>query len=63
VPKIKTLEIEHYRGFFEKQVINFVIPSGKKGSELILIVGPNNSGKTTVSKVHCVMPKAECAKY
>ncbi len=45
---LKKLEIEHYRGFFEKQVINFAIPNGKSGSGLTLITGPNNTGKTAI---------------
>lgn len=45
---LEKLSIEHYKGFFEPQEINFAIPNGGNGSGLTLIVGPNNTGKTTV---------------
>jgi len=45
---LKRVTIQHYRGFYSKQTFNFAIPDGSKpGSGLTLIVGPNNSGKTT----------------
>lgn len=46
---IKRLSIEHYKGFYEQQNIEFAQPDGQKnGSGLTLIVGPNNTGKTSV---------------
>jgi len=46
--RLKRLIIEHFRGFYEPQSLEFAIPSGKSGSGLTVIVGPNNSGKSTV---------------
>ena len=46
---IKKLSIEQYKGFYEKQELLFASPIlGKPGSGLTLIVGPNNTGKTTI---------------
>lgn len=47
--KLKVLKIEHYKGFFKEESIDFAIPDNQKnGSGLTLIVGPNNTGKTSV---------------
>ena len=49
MPQLETLRIEHYKGFFEEETLEFAIPDGKNpGSGLTLIVGPNNAGKTTL---------------
>ena len=49
MPQLKTLKIEHYKGFYDKETIEFAVPDGKTpGSGLTLIVGPNNAGKTTL---------------
>ena len=49
MPQLKTLKIEHYKGFFREETIEFAVPDRKTpGSGLTLIVGPNNAGKTTV---------------
>jgi predicted ATP-dependent endonuclease of OLD family len=45
---INSIEIEEFQGFYEKQKIEFAIPNGKPGSGLTIIVGPNNTGKTSV---------------
>ncbi len=45
---IKTLAIEGLRGFYQKQNISFSLPNNKIGSGLNIIVGPNNSGKSTI---------------
>lgn len=42
------IEINGLRGFGNKQTINFGIPNGNTGSGLTIVVGPNNSGKSTV---------------
>ena len=48
---MQKLTITHYRGFCSEQDLNFAIPDGKKeGSGLTLIVGPNNTGKTSVQE-------------
>ena len=46
---IKKLSIEGLRGFSEKICFEFALPDGKNiGSGLTILVGPNNSGKSTV---------------
>lgn len=45
---IERISIEHFRGFYDPQTIEFARPSGVSGSGLSILVGPNNSGKTTV---------------
>lgn len=46
---LKSLLVENYKGFYEAQEIEFAVPDGEKeGSGLTLIVGPNNTGKTTI---------------
>ncbi len=40
--------IQGLRGFGEEKTIKFAIPNGKVGSGLTIMVGANNSGKTTV---------------
>lgn len=46
---LKKLSIQYFKGFFEEQNIDFAVPSNDKtGSGLTLIVGPNNTGKTTI---------------
>lgn len=49
---LKELSIENYRGFFSKQTIYFGVPDGEnEGSGLTVIVGQNNSGKSTIMDV------------
>ena len=46
---LRTLKIEHYKGFYDEETVEFAVPDGKTpGSGLTLIVGPNNAGKTTL---------------
>ena len=45
---IKSLGVEFYRGFTDRQIIEFAMPNGKHGSGLTVIVGPNNTGKTSI---------------
>jgi predicted ATP-dependent endonuclease of OLD family len=46
---LKTLTIENYRSFYDPQTIVFAIPdSTKNGSGLSVIIGENNSGKSTI---------------
>lgn len=45
---IKTLSIKGFRGYSKQARIDFGIPNGKPGSGLNIIVGPNNSGKSTI---------------
>ncbi len=45
---IRTLTIEHLRGFGVGQTIELAIPDGTPGSGLTILVGANSSGKSTV---------------
>ena len=45
---IKSVKINGLRGFGEENNISFSLPNGKLGSGLNFIVGPNNTGKTTI---------------
>ena len=45
---ITEISIEYYRAFYEKCRIKFAVPDNTSGSGLTVLVGPNNSGKTTV---------------
>lgn len=48
---LKSISIEGLRGFGKKEKIDFSIPDNKRqGSGLNIIVGPNNSGKTTITE-------------
>lgn len=42
------IEIIGLRGYGDKQTLNLAIPNGNEGSGLTCIVGPNNSGKSTI---------------
>lgn len=42
------IEILGLRGYSDKQILNLGVPNGKLGSGLTCIVGPNNSGKSTI---------------
>ena len=46
--KIVKLEIENFKSFGERQKIEFASPTGAVGSGLTLLVGQNNTGKTSV---------------
>src|SRR4051794_2433011 len=46
---LKTLQLRNYKGFGSQQQIEFAKP-GSVGSGLTIIVGPNNSGKSTILK-------------
>ena len=49
---IKRIMIENYRGIGQKQTLEFARPDGHKpGSGLTVIVGPNNSGKSTILRI------------
>ncbi len=45
---VQHLTIRGYRGFSNKQQLNFAQPSGLLGSGLTILVGPNSGGKSTV---------------
>ena len=45
---LESIEILGYRGFGRMQRLVLAIPNGKPGSGLTVVVGPNNSGKSTI---------------
>lgn len=45
---IRSVTIHGLRGFGEERTINFAIPNGVQGSGLTVLVGSNNTGKTTI---------------
>lgn len=45
---IDNISIHGLRGFGKQQSIQFAIPNDKEGSGLTILVGANNSGKTTI---------------
>jgi len=48
MPFLTEIEIKHYRGFYGTRKISPAVPNGTIGSGLTVLVGPNNSGKSTV---------------
>lgn len=42
---IKELSIFGFRGFGEKQTLQFALPNGQVGSGLTIITGANSAGK------------------
>ena len=45
---VTKLTIRGFRGFSEEQSLRFAQPTGKAGSGITILVGPNNGGKSTV---------------
>lgn len=45
---LEALSIAYFRGFLSEQVVEFAHPNGTLGSGLTIIIGENNSGKTTI---------------
>ncbi len=43
-----SIKIKGLRGFEKEQELKIAIPNGQLGSGLTIIVGPNNSGKSTI---------------
>jgi len=48
VSHIKSIKIHGFRGFEKPEILNFGTPTGDLGSGLTIIVGPNNSGKSSI---------------
>jgi predicted ATP-dependent endonuclease of OLD family len=48
MPHLETLTINNFKGVYESQSISFAAPKGVRGSGLTVLVGSNNSGKSTV---------------
>ncbi len=47
-PHLTELKIHGFRGYAIEQSIKFAAPNGKPGSGLTIVVGANNSGKSTI---------------
>lgn len=47
---LTTLTINGFRGFSNEQTVTFAQPNGAPGSGLTIIVGPNNSGKSSITE-------------
>ena len=45
---VVSMSIKGLRGFAEEQILQFAQPNGETGSGLIILVGPNNGGKSTI---------------
>jgi AAA15 family ATPase/GTPase/5S rRNA maturation endonuclease (ribonuclease M5) len=56
---IEWIEILGLRGFSEKRRLDLAIPNGKEGGGLTTIVGPNNSGKTTIVEAFNALTKSK----
>lgn len=57
------IEILGLRGFDEKRELNLAIPNGKQGSGFTVIVGPNNSGKSTIFEAFRVISQNNPASF
>ena len=55
------LSVAGFRGFAEKRVLRFAKPTGSDGSGLTIIVGANNSGKSTFLEALQVIARARQA--
>jgi len=60
---IKKIGIKGLRGFEEEGIINLAIPNGKYGSGLTILVGPNNSGKSTIIEAFSAASIAGSSTY
>ena len=45
---IKSLTLKGLRGFCNEECLRFAEPSGRVGSGLTILVGPNSGGKSTI---------------
>lgn len=50
IDAITAITIKGFRGFSSEKTINFAQPDGTPGSGLTVIVGPNNSGKSSITE-------------
>lgn len=57
------IEILGLRGFSEKQSLIIATPNGNLGSGLTVIVGPNNSGKSTIYEAFRAMSQIEPSSF
>src|SRR5512146_3246215 len=60
----KSIEILGLRGFADAQKLEFAIPDGRPGSGLTIIVGANNSGKSTaIEALRAFIPHSPTASF
>jgi predicted ATP-dependent endonuclease of OLD family len=57
--KLKNLSVQYYSGFDKPQKLDFAIPNGKPSSGLTLIMGENNSGKTSIVDIFMYLTSQE----
>jgi len=55
---LERIEIKGLRGFEDEGKINLAIPNGQYGSGLTILVGPNNSGKSTIIEAFSALSSA-----
>lgn len=48
MPSLSKIEISNYRAFYESQTVPIAVNNGRPGGGLTVIVGANNSGKSTI---------------
>jgi energy-coupling factor transporter ATP-binding protein EcfA2 len=58
---LRSLALTNFRAFGSRQEMEFAIPDGRSpGSGLTILVGPNNSGKTSVFRALLLASHSEC---
>lgn len=60
---LRKLTIQHLRGFRTAQTIDAAIPNGTPGSGLTVLVGANNSGKSTIMEAFTALSRREPTSY
>ncbi|MFN3002339.1 ATP-dependent nuclease [Mycolicibacterium wolinskyi] len=60
---IRTLTIEGLRGYQDAQTVDLAIPDGTAGSGLTVVVGANNSGKSTVIEALTALAVRNATSY
>ncbi len=58
VPPFGRLTVAGYRGFAGEATLNFAVPNGEAGSGLTLVVGSNNSGKSSFIEAIQIIARA-----
>lgn len=48
---LEEIGIQGYRGFARRQALRLALPNGQLGSGITVLVGANNTGKTTITEV------------
>lgn len=60
---IKEVKIDGFRGFADVGSLMPAIPTGEPGSGLTIIVGPNNSGKSTITEIFRMRRKYDTPSF